>query len=49
LPLLTSGPFKYGNYAVKYLITAQKHTNTPIKQAVISASALSLIYPQKWN
>ena len=45
LPLLTSGPFKYGNYAVKYLITAQKHTHTPVKQAIISASALSLIYP----
>jgi len=45
LPLLTSGPFKYGNYAVKYLSTAQKRTNTPVKQAVISASALSLIYP----
>lgn len=46
LPLLTSGPFKYGNYAVKYLKTAQEKTDTPIKQAVISASALSLIYPQ---
>jgi 5-methyltetrahydropteroyltriglutamate--homocysteine methyltransferase len=46
LPLLTSGPFRYGNYAVKYLKAAQEHTNTPVKQAVISASALSLIYPQ---
>ena len=46
LPLLTSGPFKYGNYAVKYLIAAKKNTNTPIKLAVISASAISLIYPQ---
>jgi 5-methyltetrahydropteroyltriglutamate--homocysteine methyltransferase len=46
LPLLTSGPFKYGNYAVNYLKAAQKLTNRPVKQAVISASALSLIYPQ---
>ena len=46
LPLLTSGPFKYGNYAVKYLAAAQKQTSIPVKQAIISASALSLIYPQ---
>jgi 5-methyltetrahydropteroyltriglutamate--homocysteine methyltransferase len=46
LPLLTSGPFRYGNYAVKYLKSAQKQTTKPVKQAVISASALSLIYPQ---
>ncbi len=45
LPLLTAGPFKYGNYAVKYLAAAQKLTKLPVKQAVISASALSLIYP----
>jgi 5-methyltetrahydropteroyltriglutamate--homocysteine methyltransferase len=45
LPLLTSGPFRYGNYAVKYLTSAQKQTTKPVKQAVISASALSLIYP----
>jgi len=46
LPLLTAGPFRYGNYAVKYLTTAQTKTGTPVKQAVISASALSLLYPQ---
>jgi len=46
LPLLTKGPFTYGNYAVKYLKAAQKLTDKPVKQAVISASALSLIYPQ---
>jgi len=45
LPLLTKGPFRYGNYASKYLANAQKLTKTPVKQAVISASALSLIYP----
>src|ERR1700744_5123536 len=26
LPLLTGGPFRYGNYAVKYLKNAQKQT-----------------------
>jgi 5-methyltetrahydropteroyltriglutamate--homocysteine methyltransferase len=46
LPLLTSGPFRYGNHAVKYLKAAQQQTHLPVKQAVISASALSLIYPQ---
>jgi len=46
LPLLSSGPFMYGNYAVKYLKAAQNQTNLPVKQAIISASALSLIYPQ---
>jgi 5-methyltetrahydropteroyltriglutamate--homocysteine methyltransferase len=45
LPVLTKGPFRYGNYAEKYLTFAQKLTKTPIKQAIISASALSLIYP----
>ena len=46
LPWLNRGPFRYGNYAVKYLKVTQKQTNTPVKQAVISASALSLIYRQ---
>ncbi|QEC76254.1 cobalamin-independent methionine synthase II family protein [Mucilaginibacter ginsenosidivorax] len=45
LPLLTKGPFRYGNYASKYLAAAQKLTTLPVKQAIISASALSLIYP----
>ncbi|HEX2395494.1 MAG TPA: hypothetical protein VHI78_09110 [Bacteroidales bacterium] len=45
LPLLTRGPFRYGSYAYQYLQKAQKYANVPVKQAVISASALSLIYP----
>ncbi len=45
LPLLTKGPFRYGKYASTYLAEAQKLTGLPVKQAVISASALSLIYP----
>lgn len=47
LPKLVKGPFKYSNYADAYLTNAQKYTQTPIKQAVISASALSLLYPQE--
>jgi 5-methyltetrahydropteroyltriglutamate--homocysteine methyltransferase len=46
LPCLTEGPFRYRTYAVQYLDEARKHTRLPVKQAVISASALSLLYPQ---
>jgi 5-methyltetrahydropteroyltriglutamate--homocysteine methyltransferase len=45
LPCLTSGPFRYTTYAASYLNAAKKRTNRPLKQAVISASALSLLYP----
>ena len=47
LPKLISGPFQYQTYADSYLQTAQKYTNLPVKQAVISASAMSLLYPQE--
>jgi 5-methyltetrahydropteroyltriglutamate--homocysteine methyltransferase len=46
LPKLTAGPFRYGVHAVSYLRAAQRHAHRPLKQAVISASALSLLYPQ---
>lgn len=46
LPRLTAGPFRYGVHAVSYLKAAQHHTLRPVKQAVISASAVSLLYPQ---
>jgi 5-methyltetrahydropteroyltriglutamate--homocysteine methyltransferase len=46
LPRLTTGPFRYGLHAVTYLKAAQRHAHRPVKQAVISASALSLLYPQ---
>lgn len=46
LPRLTSGPFRYGKNAVDYLKSAQRYTKVPVKQAVISASALSLLYPE---
>jgi 5-methyltetrahydropteroyltriglutamate--homocysteine methyltransferase len=46
LPRLTSGPFRFGTHADRYLGAARKHARVPVKQAVIAASALSLIYPQ---
>ena len=45
LPRLTQGPFQYGRYAGEYVQRAKPHANKPLKQAVISASALSLLYP----
>ncbi|MEM7735366.1 MAG: 5-methyltetrahydropteroyltriglutamate--homocysteine methyltransferase [Deinococcota bacterium] len=45
LPKLTAGPFEYGVYAGTYLPRAAKYASKPLKQAVISASALSLLYP----
>lgn len=46
LPRLTRGPFRYGIHAATFLKAAQRHAHRPLKQAVISASALSLLYPQ---
>jgi len=47
LPKITTGPFRYQTYANSYLEKAKQFTNMPVKQAVISASALSLLYPQE--
>lgn len=44
-PRLTAGPFKYKTPADVYLEIAQRYAHVPLKQAVISASALSLLYP----
>jgi 5-methyltetrahydropteroyltriglutamate--homocysteine methyltransferase len=46
LPRLTAGPFRYSTYAAEYLSAAKAQTKLPVKQALISASALSLIYPE---
>lgn len=46
LPLLTAGPFRYGVHAMSYLDVAQRFAHRPVKQAVIAASVLSLLYPQ---
>jgi 5-methyltetrahydropteroyltriglutamate--homocysteine methyltransferase len=46
MPRLTHGPFRYRRYAEQYLETAQRYATTAVvKQAVISPSALSLMYP----
>ncbi|MFC3452680.1 cobalamin-independent methionine synthase II family protein [Amycolatopsis speibonae] len=45
LPCLTSGPFRYQVRAETYLRDARRHTDRPVKQAVIAPSALSLLYP----
>src|SRR6185295_7235744 len=42
---LTSGPFRYKTYADSYLDEALKYAHRPVKQAIISPSALSLMYP----
>lgn len=42
---LIAGPFRYRIYADSYLDFAMRHTQIPVKQAVISPSALSLMYP----
>ena len=45
MPRLTGGPFRYRRYADDYLEVAQRYARVPVKQAVISPSALSLLYP----
>lgn len=46
LPRLTAAPFRYGVQSGSYLAAAQRYATVPVKQAVIAASALSLLYPQ---
>lgn len=46
LPRLTAAVFRYGIHASTYLKRARRYAQRPVKQAVISASALSLLYPQ---
>jgi len=45
MPRLLRGPFSYRRYADEFLAEAMRHTTVPLKQAVISPSALSLMYP----
>jgi 5-methyltetrahydropteroyltriglutamate--homocysteine methyltransferase len=47
LPKLTKGPFHYSTFADIYLEKAKKYSSVPVKQAVISCSAISLLYPQE--
>jgi len=46
LPKLTSGPFQYSTYAGTYVSEARKYTQHRLKQAVISPSAMCLLYPE---
>jgi len=46
LPRLTQGPFRYGVYTGTYVTRARNFTRLPIKQAVISPSAIFLLYPE---
>ena len=45
MPRLTSGPFRYKRYADAFMDNAKRYANVPVKQAIISPSALSLMYP----
>ncbi len=45
MPRLTAGPFRYKRYADSYLEVASRYARLPLKQAIISPSALSLMYP----
>ncbi|HRQ51480.1 MAG TPA: cobalamin-independent methionine synthase II family protein [Agriterribacter sp.] len=47
LPKIAGAPFRYQVYASTYLEKAKRMTNLPVKQAVISVSAISLLYPQE--
>ena len=45
MPRLTAGPFRYRISADRYLDLAKRYAHRPLKQVVISPSALSLMYP----
>jgi 5-methyltetrahydropteroyltriglutamate--homocysteine methyltransferase len=45
MPRLKAAPFRYKEYASQYLEVARRYARAPVKQAVISPSALSLLYP----
>lgn len=45
MPRLTRGPFRYRRYADEFVRAARLHATVPLKQAIISPSALSLLYP----
>src|ERR1700738_2982282 len=47
MPRLLAGPFRYRYYADRFLDQALRYARVPLKQAVISPSALSLMYPEE--
>ncbi|MEB4615911.1 hypothetical protein [Leucobacter sp. M11] len=46
IPRLAAGPFHYRSLAAEHLGYARARTDLPLKQAVVSASMLSLMYPR---
>jgi 5-methyltetrahydropteroyltriglutamate--homocysteine methyltransferase len=46
LPRLTRAPFRYRTYADSFLLEGRRTARRPVRQAVSSASALSLLSPQ---
>ncbi|MBZ2207430.1 cobalamin-independent methionine synthase II family protein [Massilia soli] len=47
MPRLARAPFRYQRHADGYLAQAQRYASVPLKQAIISPSALSLMYPSE--
>ncbi len=45
LPRLTGGPFRYKTFASEYVEKNKRIASKPVKQAVISASMMMLLYP----
>jgi 5-methyltetrahydropteroyltriglutamate--homocysteine methyltransferase len=45
LPKINAGPFRYQAFAEEYFSKAKGYSHKKLKQAVISASALGLLYP----
>src|ERR1700749_593109 len=45
LPRITSGPFRYKNYASEFVAKNKQIASHPVKQAVISPSMMMLLYP----
>src|ERR1700694_4510323 len=45
LPRLTAGPFRYKTYASEFVEKNRRIATKPVKQAVISPSMMSLLYP----
>ncbi|HEV2772408.1 MAG TPA: hypothetical protein VGV57_06210 [Thermoleophilaceae bacterium] len=45
LPRLTGGPFRYKTYAAEFVEKNKQIATKPVKQAVISASMMMLLYP----
>ncbi len=47
MPRLTAGPLHYKRYAGRHVEQALQHAHVPMKTAIISPSALSMLYPEE--